>query len=126
MSTSSRVDSAFTTDTPTPCKPPLTCVAAVLATELAAGVQLGHHHVDGRGAGGVHRDRDAAAVVDDLHAAVIEEPHIDPGGVTGHRLVHRVVDHLPDEVVQPTLTGGPDVHAGAFADGLQPFENGDR
>ncbi len=101
-------------------------VAAVLAAELAAGVQLRHHDIDGRDAGGVHGDRDAAAVVDDLDAAVVEHPHIDLAGVAGHRLVHRVVDHLPDEVVQTALTGGPDVHAGAFADGLQPFENGDR
>ena len=74
----------------------------------------------------MHGHRNAAPVVDDLDAAVVEEPHVDLAGVAGHRLVHRVVDHLPDEVVQTTLTGGPDVHAGAFADGLQPFEHGDR
>ena len=101
-------------------------IAAVLATELAAGVQLGHDDIDGRGSGGVHRHRNATPVVGDLDAAVIEQPHIDPARVTGHRLVHRVVDHLPDEVVQTTLTGGADVHARAFADSLQPFENGDR
>ena len=74
-------------------------VAAVLATELAAGMQLCHDHIDGRGAGGVHCDRNAASVVGDLDAAVVKQPHIDPRGVTGHRLVHRVVDYLPDEVV---------------------------
>jgi hypothetical protein len=47
-------------------------VAAVLTTELAPGVKLRHHHVDGRRAGGMHGYRDTAPVVDDLDAAVIE------------------------------------------------------
>ncbi len=100
-------------------------VAAVLAAELAAGVQLRHHDVDGRHTGGVHRDRDAAAVVADLDATVLEESHLDSGGVSGHRLVDRVVDDLPHEVVQTALAGGADIHARTFADGLQPLENGD-
>ncbi len=100
-------------------------VAAVLAAELAAGVQLGHHDVDGRRTAGVHLDRDAAAVVDDLDAAVLEDPHVDLRRVSGHRLVDRVVDDLPDEVVQTALAGGADIHARTFADGLQTFENGD-
>ena len=101
-------------------------VSAVLAAELAAGVQLRHHDVDRRHAGGVHGDRDAAAVVSDLDAAVLEQSHVDLGGVAGHRLVHRVVDDLPHEVVQTALAGGADVHARTFADGLQPLENRDR
>ncbi|GAQ34391.1 hypothetical protein MPS_2100 [Mycobacterium pseudoshottsii JCM 15466] len=28
--------------------------------------------------------------------------------------------------MQTALTGGPDVHTGAFTDGLEAFENGDR
>ena len=75
---------------------------------------------------GVHRDGDAAAVVGDLDAAVAEDLDVDPAGVTGHRLVDRVVDDLPDQVVQTALTGGADVHARTFADGLQTLENGDR
>ena len=100
-------------------------VAAVLAAELAAGVQLGHDHVDGRGASCVHRDRNSASVVGDLDAAVVEQAHVDLAGVAGHRLVDGVVDHLPDEVVQTTLAGGPDIHARAFADGLKALEDGD-
>ena len=56
---------------------------------------------------------------------VVEQADVDLAGVAGHRLVHRVVDHLPDEVVQTAFTGGADVHAGAFADSLQPFQHGD-
>ena len=76
--------------------------------------------------GGVHRDRDAAAVVGDLDAAVLEDPDVDLGGVAGHRLVDRVIDDLPHQVVQTTLARGADVHARAFPDGLQTLENGDR
>ena len=89
-------------------------------------MELRHHHVDGGGTGGVHGDRDTAAVVDDLDTAVLKDPHINLAGIAGHRLVHRVVDNLPDQVVQASLTGGPDVHAGTFADGLQPLEHSDR
>ncbi len=76
-------------------------------------------------AGGVHGDRDAAAVVGDLDAAVAEDLHVHPGGVTGHRFVDRVVDDLPHQVVQTALTGGADVHARSFADGLEPLQNRD-
>ncbi len=100
-------------------------VAAVLAAELAAGVQLGHHDVDGGGAAGVHFDRDTAAVVGDLDATVLEDPDVDLGRVAGHRLVDRVVDDLPNQVVQTALAGGADIHARAFADGLQTFQHGD-
>jgi hypothetical protein len=98
-------------------------VRAVVAAELAAGVQLGHDDVDGGDAGGVHRHRDAAAVVVDLHTAVREDFDIDFGGVTRHRLVDGVVDDLPDQVVQATLTGRPDIHARSFANRFQPFKN---
>ena len=48
---------------------------------------------------------------------------VDPGAVAGHRLVDRVVDDLPDQVVQSGETGGPDVHAGPLADRIEPFED---
>ena len=76
--------------------------------------------------GGVHRDRDTAAIVGDLDTAVTEDPHVHPGGVAGHGLVDGVVDDLPDQVVQTTLAGGADIHAWAFADSFQTLENGDR
>ena len=48
---------------------------------------------------------------------------LDPGGVARHRLVHGVVDHLGEEVVQRLLVGAADVHAGAAAHGLEAFED---
>ena len=96
-----------------------------VGVELAAGVQLGHDDVDGGDPRGVHGDGDAAAVVGDLDAAVLAQHHGDGSGVARHGLVHGVVDHLPHQVVQAALARGPDVHARAFADGLEAFEDGD-
>src|SRR5690606_713546 len=97
-----------------------------VTVELAARVQHRQHDLD-RGALllGVQFDGDTAAVVHDAHAAVGHERDLDPRGVPGHRLVDRVVHDLLDQVVQAALTGGPDVHAGAFADGLEPLEDRD-
>ena len=95
--------------------------------ELAARVQGGHHHLGGGPAlGGVHVDRDAAAVVRDGHAVVLVDGDRDLLAVAGDRLVDRVVHHLVDEVVETLGTGGPDVHRGPFSDRLEAFQNLDR
>ncbi len=94
--------------------------------EFSAGVQHGHHHVDGGHAGGVHRDRDAAAVVGDFDSAVFQHSHIHPAGIAGHRLVDGVVHDLPHEVVQTALAGGTNTHARALTNCLQTLQNGDR
>ena len=97
------------------------------AAELAAGVQLGEDELDGADAlGGVHVGGDAAPVVLDPDGAVLHEDDVDGVGVARERLVDRVVDDLPDEVVQPALAGGADVHARALAHGLEALEDGDR
>ena len=62
-------------------------------------------------------------------ATVIELPVFverddDVRGVPVHRLVYGVVEHLPHEMVQPSRADAADVHSGAFADRLEPFENG--
>ena len=94
--------------------------------ELAAGVQNGHHDVDGGDAGRlVHLDGDAAAIVADLDATVLEQAHIDLFGESRHRLVDGVIDDLPHQMVQAPLSGRADVHAGTFANGLETFEDGD-
>ena len=50
---------------------------------------------------------------------------VDVGGEAVHRLVHGVVDDLPDEMVQAGGADAADVHAGPLADRLEPLENGD-
>ena len=51
--------------------------------------------------------------------------HGDGRGVAVHGLVDRVVEDLPDQVVQAGRADAADVHAGALADGLEAFEDGD-
>ena len=48
---------------------------------------------------------------------------IDAVAEAGHRLVDGVIDDFVDEVMEAALVGGADVHAGAAADSLQPFED---
>ena len=97
------------------------------AAEFPAGVQRGEHQLRRRlvrilraGSGW-----NPAAVVDHLHAAVGQQGHVDPGGIAGHGLVDRVVDNLPDQVVQPGGPGRADVHARSLPDRVQSFQNSD-
>ena len=48
---------------------------------------------------------------------------LDMVGVARHRLVHGVVDHLGEEVMHRLLVGAADIHAGAPAHGLEPFQH---
>ncbi len=58
--------------------------------------------------------------------AVRVERDVDAAGVAGHRLVHGVVDHFGEEVMQARLVGAADIHAGPPAHRLQPFQDLDR
>ena len=94
------------------------------AAELAARVQLRHDQLDAGQAGlGLDVDRDAAAVVADLHRAVGVQVDVDAGTVTAERLIDGVVDDLPQAVHEAAAVGGPDVHPGPLADGLESFEH---
>ncbi len=57
------------------------------------------------------------------HAAVGQQRDLDAVAVAGQRLVDRVVDDLPDQVVQAALAGRADVHAGPLADRLEALED---
>ncbi len=46
-------------------------------------------------------------------------------GVAVEVFVDGVVDDFPDEMVQPLAVDAADVHRRPFADGLEPFEDGD-
>ena len=41
----------------------------------------------------------------------------------GQRLVHGVVDDFGEQVMQRLFVGAADIHAGAAADRLEPFEH---
>ena len=68
-------------------------------------------------------DRNAAAVIGDGDKAVGLHLDFDPVGVAGERLVHGVVDHLGEQVMQRLLVGAADIHAGAAAHRLEAFED---
>ena len=68
-------------------------------------------------------DRDAAAIVAHRDPVVGAELELDARRVAGHRLVHRIVEHLGDEMVQRALVGAADIHAGPAAHRLQPFQD---
>ena len=101
-------------------------VATALA-ELSAGVEGGHHHFGG----GLplvlgHRpDRNPSTVVDHPHTTIGEQRDVDLRAEPGHRLVHRIVHHLPHQVVQAGRAGRSDVHPGALAHRVETFQNGD-
>ena len=94
--------------------------------ELTARVEHREHELNGGLLlGGVHRHGDAAAVVDHAHAAILEDVHGDLTRVARERFVNRVINDLVHEVVQAALAGRTDVHAWAFANRLEAFEDRD-
>jgi hypothetical protein len=94
--------------------------------ELAARMQHGQHDLE-RGAllGLVHVHRDAAAVVHHRHRPVRVHHHFDVFGVSGERLVHAVVHHLVDQVMQPAHARVADIHGRPLAHGFEPGQHRD-
>lgn len=99
-----------------------------IARKLAAGVQRAQDHLQRRFAGEFRMrvDGDAAAVVADHHAEIAQQFDLDAAGMARHRLVHRVVQDLGDQVVQRAFVGAADIHAGPLAHRLQPLQHLDR
>ena len=96
-----------------------------LGIEFAAGVQRAHDHFERRLVleFRMRIDRDAAAVVGDGDEAVGLHLDLDAVGMAGERLVHGIVDHLGEQVVQRLLVGAADIHAGAAAHRFEPLEH---
>ena len=95
--------------------------------ELPTCVKRGEHQLGGRAVRVllVRADRDPATVVRDAASAVGQQRHVDSSGAALHRLVDRVVDDLPDEVVKPARSGGTDVHPGPLLDRLEACQDSD-
>ena len=101
-------------------------VRRVLAAELAAGVQLRQHNRErGHPLVGHRVDRDAGAVVADGDGVVRMERYLDLVVAAREGLVDAVVDHLVDEVMEPSTARRADVHARSQPDRLEAFEDGD-
>ena len=98
----------------------------VVLVELAARVQLRKNDLYARNFGlGVDVGGDAAAVVAHGGAAVLVKDDVDAVRKAVGGLVDGVVDDLPQNVMEAFGARRADVHAGAQAHGLQPFEDGD-
>jgi hypothetical protein len=65
---------------------------------------------------------DAAAVVANGNRTVHVNRHIDPAAMSREVFVDGVVENLEHAMVKSALVGIPDIHPGAFADGLKTFE----
>ena len=96
-----------------------------LGVEFAAGVQRRHYDFEGRLALELRMriDWDATSIVGDADKTVGLHIHFDESSVAGQRLVHGVVDYLGEEVMQRLLIGAADIHAGAAAHRLEPFQH---
>ena len=96
-----------------------------LGVEFAAGMQRAHDHFERRFVleFRMRVDRDAAAIVGDGHKTVRLHLDIDPVGVAGERLVHGIVDHFGEQVMQRLFVGAADIHARAAAHRLEPFQD---
>ncbi len=68
-------------------------------------------------------DRNAAAVVVHRQEAVGRQFDLDEGGVARQGLVHGVVDHLGEQVMERLLVGAADIHAGALAHRFQALQD---
>ena len=71
----------------------------------------------------MHVNWNAATIIINGQAAVLMQPHVDPVGVTGNRLVHGIVERFGKEVMQRLFVGSADIHAGTTAHRLKPLEH---
>ena len=98
----------------------------VVLVELAARMELRKDDLHARDLGlGVDVGGDAAAVVAHGSAAVLVKDDVDAVRIAVGGFVDGVVDDLPQNVMQPLAARRADIHAGAQAHRLQPFEDGD-
>ncbi len=97
--------------------------------ELAAGMELGQHHLDGRhplAVGQIHHVHgNAAAVVDHGNRIVDVDDDFNSLGVAGQSLVDGIIHDLVDEVVQAHFPGRTDIHGRAQANRLEAFQDFD-
>ena len=91
--------------------------------ELAAGVQIRQHQLDGwhfelR----MHVDGNAAPVVPHRNRTVDMDGHFNFRAVTGEMFIDRVIENFENHVMQAALIRVPNIHSGAFANGLEALQ----
>lgn len=94
--------------------------------KFAASVQVRQHQLNGGDAFlGVDFHGNATAIVLDAKGAIAVNGDKDVFAVAGQEFVDGVVHNFKDAVVEAALIGEADIHAGAFAHGLEAFELAD-
>ena len=96
-----------------------------LVGEFAARMQRRQDDFQRRFVGkfGVSVDGDAASVITNGKGAIGEQLHFDAVGVARHRFVHGIVKNFSRQMMACPFIGAADIHAGAQADGFQPFKD---
>ena len=121
-STSRRADRALTTEDPTPCRPPVAAYDPPPnlppACSLVKTTSTPESPVLGSLSTGMPRPSSCTSADPSGCSRTI-----DLAADARERLVHGVVDDLPQAVHQAAGVGRADVHARPLAHGLQPFED---
>jgi hypothetical protein len=96
-----------------------------LAPELPARVERGEDHLQRAQVLELRMgiDGDPAPIVADREPVARLQSHLDEAGMTGDRLVHRVVEDFSGEMVKRRFVRPANVHARPAPDRLQPFQN---
>ena len=68
-------------------------------------------------------DGNTATIVADRQPVSCGQIDLDPVSVSGHRLVHRVVEHLGRQMMQCAFVDAADIHARTPPDGFQPLQH---
>src|SRR6185312_4778305 len=66
---------------------------------------------------------DATSIILNCYRAVGMDNDLHRIGIPGHYFINAVIDDFGNEVMQTTLVGCSNIHAGTHAHGFQAFEN---
>ncbi len=94
------------------------------ATKFASGVQFGQHELHTGQLGlWLLIDRDTSSVVTDKDRPAGLQDHLNLAAMPRQRLVHGVVENLPQAVHQPAAIVASDIHAGPLAHRIEALKN---
>ena len=71
----------------------------------------------------VRVDGDAAPIVAHTNSVVTHDLDLDETRMSGDRLIHRIIDHFGEQMVHSAHVSAANIHAGATAHRLQPFQH---
>lgn len=99
-------------------------IPTLCSSEFPPGMEDGHNRLESGFTGlWVDIDRDTTTIILNGNGVVLVESDDDMRRISCHRLIDRVIDDLPHEVMETTLIGRTDVHTRTFTDGLKPLED---